>query len=291
MSKNKGIISISFFADSNAQGTKTEFQKGLGDFMDELQSQSACEPDVNLLVSVITEVSSITLENGGEVSRAEEICERIGNTLGAVSVNVFAIPTALCIALEMPSGIRSATICRVKKRSIRLDVLDQANTISRQLVEKRMTLTEAQESLKLLRQKDSISLLKATICSGGAAAFFAMLYGGGWIEFFCALLAGMCSYLTMNLIEKFDSSQLIKALAGSFTAAIIARALKGPFSMVDESMVIIGAIMPMLPGLAVTNAIRDMMHGDLVSGNAKLFEGILTACAIAGGVFMALNFI
>lgn len=259
--------------------------------MDELQSVPAAEPDIDLLMNVITEVASVALENGGEVCRAEEMCERIGTTLGASSVNVFAIPTALCIALQLPSGKSNATICRVKKRNIRLDVLDQANTISRQLVEKRLTLKEAQESLKSLRQKQSISLVKAMICSGGAAGFFAMLYGGGWIEFFCALLAGMCAHLAMVLVGKFDSSQLIKALAGSFTAAIIARALNGPSLSADESMVIIGAIMPMLPGLAVTNAIRDMMHGDLVSGNAKLFEGIMTACAIAAGVFMALNFI
>lgn len=259
--------------------------------MDNLQPQTGSEPNIDLLLGVITEVASVALENGGEVCRAEEMCERIGSTLGASSVNVFAIPTALCIALEMPSGTRSANICRVKKRNIRLDVLDRANTISRQLVEKRITLEEAQEALKSLRQRDSISLVKAMVCSGGAAGFFAMLYGGGWVEFFCALLAGMCAHLAMYLIGKVDSSQLIKALAGSFTAAIIARALNGPYLTSDESMVIIGAIMPMLPGLAVTNAIRDMMHGDLVSGNAKLFEGIMTACAIAAGVFMALNFI
>lgn len=259
--------------------------------MDELQAQPVCEPDIDLLLNVITEVASVALENGGEVCRAEEMCERIGTTLGASSVNVFAIPTALCIALQMPSGKSNATICRVKERNIRLNVLDQANSISRQLVENRITLEEAQEKLKCLRQTGSISLLKAMICSGGAAGFFAMLYGGGWVEFFCALLAGMFAHIAMHVIGKVDSSQLIKALAGSFTAAIIARALNGPYLVADESMVIIGAIMPMLPGLAVTNAIRDMMHGDLVSGNAKLFEGIMTACAIAAGVFMALNFI
>lgn len=259
--------------------------------MEEMQTTKSGEPDINLLMSVITEISSITLENGGEVCRAEEMCERIGTTMGAVNVNVFAIPTALCIALEMPSGTHHATISRVKERNIRLNILDQANSISRQLVENRITLEEALSQLKQLRQQRTISLLKAMIFSGTASGFFAMLYGGGWIEFFCALLAGMCAHLTMHLISKIDSSQLIKTLIGSFTAAIIARALTGPHLTADESLVIIGAIMPMLPGLAVTNAIRDMMHGDLVSGNAKLFEGIMTACAIAGGVFMALNII
>ncbi len=259
--------------------------------MDQFETKQFSESEMNLLLSVITEVSSITLENGGEVSRAEEMCERIGMNYGAASVNVFAIPTALCIALEFPNGIRNANICRVKKRTIRLNILDQANTISRQLTEGRISLETAQCQLKQLRKKEPISMAKAMICAGGSAGFFAMLYGGGKIEFVCALLAGMCAHLAMHIIGKIDSSQLIKALVGSFCSAIIAHILIGKYILADESLVIIGAIMPMLPGLAVTTAIRDMMHGDLVSGNAKLFEGIMTACAIAAGVFMALNFL
>ena len=252
--------------------------------MESVSSTPTCEHSEDLLLSVIAEVSSLALENGGEVYRAEEMCERIGMTMGATKVNVFAIPTALCIALDLPSGERRTTICRVKNRSTRLDILDGANTVSRQLVQHQITLEQARDALQQLREKPCISPKKAMICAGGSAAFFAMLYGGGWLEFACALIAGFCAYIAMNLIGRIDSSQLIKTLAGSFTAAIIAGGLKRVLPMADESLVIIGAIMPMLPGLAVTNAIRDMMHGDLVSGNVKLFEGLLTACAIAAGV-------
>lgn len=92
----------------------------------------------------------------------------------------------------------------------------------------------------------------------------------------------------MNIIAKIDSSQIVMTLAGSFTAAAIANLLSTFLWSADESLIIIGAIMPMLPGLAVTNAIRDMMHGDLISGNVKLFEGMLIACAVAAGVGIAL---
>ena len=251
----------------------------------------AALPDTDLLLSVIADVSSIAMENGAEVYRAEEMCERIATTLGATSINVLAIPTALCISLEMPGQQRRATICRVKSRSIRLDVLDRANSISRHIVEGSMTLEEANEALQSLRRMPSNPLLKTMLCAGGSAGFFAMLYGGGWTEFFCALIAGFLAHLAMHLIGQVDSSQLIKTLVGSFIAAAIAGLLKMRLPQLDESLAIIGAIMPMLPGLAVTNAIRDMMHGDLLSGNARLFEGMLTACAIAAGVILALNLV
>ena len=42
--------------------------------------------------------------------------------------------------------------------------------------------------------------------------------------------------------------------------------------------------MPLLPGLDITNAIRDTVNGDLVSGVARTAEALLKAVAIAAGV-------
>ena len=47
--------------------------------------------------------------------------------------------------------------------------------------------------------------------------------------------------------------------------------------------IIIGVIMPLLPGVALTNCIRDIMNGDLVSGSARLMEALLTGGCIAVG--------
>lgn len=259
--------------------------------MEEKSIPSGNLPDTDLLVSVIAEISTTAMENGAEVYRAEEMCERIATTMGASNINVLAIPTALCISLEMPDGQRRSTICRVKSRSIRLDVLDQANSISRRIVEGSLSLDEARSELESLRKTPSASLLTTMLWAGGAAGSLAMLYGGGWAEFFCAVIAGSLSQFAMHLIGQIDSSQLIKTLAGSFVAAVIACLLHSCIPGSDKSMTIIGAIMPMLPGLAVTNAIRDMMHGDLLSGNARLFEGLLTACAVAAGVVLALSLV
>ena len=52
----------------------------------------------------------------------------------------------------------------------------------------------------------------------------------------------------------------------------------------NDTAIIIGAIMPLLPGLAITNAIRDTVNGDLVSGVARAAEALLKAVAIAAGV-------
>ena len=42
--------------------------------------------------------------------------------------------------------------------------------------------------------------------------------------------------------------------------------------------------MPLVPGVAITNAIRDIMAGDFLSGTARVVEAVLIAVAIASGV-------
>ena len=49
-------------------------------------------------------------------------------------------------------------------------------------------------------------------------------------------------------------------------------------------VILIGAITPLLPGLSFTNAIRDTVMGDLVSGTVRIVETLLIAVAIAAGI-------
>lgn len=48
--------------------------------------------------------------------------------------------------------------------------------------------------------------------------------------------------------------------------------------------VVIGAIMPSVPGIALTTSIRDFYNGDYLSGTIHLIDALLTALCIAVGI-------
>jgi len=48
--------------------------------------------------------------------------------------------------------------------------------------------------------------------------------------------------------------------------------------------------MPLLPGLAMTNAVRDTIRGDLISGLARSAEALISAILLSAGVAAALFF-
>ena len=50
---------------------------------------------------------------------------------------------------------------------------------------------------------------------------------------------------------------------------------------------IIGSIMPLIPGVPFTNAIRDIADGDYISGSVRMLDALLVFFCIAIGVGMA----
>ena len=57
------------------------------------------------------------------------------------------------------------------------------------------------------------------------------------------------------------------------------------------NFMIIGSIMPLIPGVAFTNAIRDIADGDYISGSVRMLDALLVFFSIAIGVGMAFSFI
>ena len=51
---------------------------------------------------------------------------------------------------------------------------------------------------------------------------------------------------------------------------------------------IIGMLMNLVPGIALTNAMREFIASDLISGMIKFAEAVITAIGIAIGVVVSL---
>ena len=80
-------------------------------------------------------------------------------------------------------------------------------------------------------------------------------------------------------IKKFslNISNLFSGMVIALTSLVSTHFL----CMGDYNIIIAGAVLPLLPGLAMTVAIRDTMRGDLVSGVARIAEALLSAACVA----------
>jgi uncharacterized membrane protein YjjP (DUF1212 family) len=55
--------------------------------------------------------------------------------------------------------------------------------------------------------------------------------------------------------------------------------------------IIIGSVMPLVPGLLITNAVRDLIAGHFVSALSKGAEAFLTSSSIGTGIAIIFAFI
>ena len=93
-----------------------------------------------------------------------------------------------------------------------------------------------------------------------------------------------------NGIMKLNSMTFISTLVSSFAIATFGVAFCQIGILHDPKMLIVGSIMPLLPGVAFVKGLRDLISGDLVSGMSRVSEAFLTAGAIAVGVGVVLDF-
>ena len=73
-------------------------------------------------------------------------------------------------------------------------------------------------------------------------------------------------------------------MLSSFAIALAAISLKQVIPSVNDNIIIMSSIMPLVPGVAITNAVRDTLQGDYISGGARILEAFLIAASVALGV-------
>lgn len=118
------------------------------------------------------------------------------------------------------------------------------------------------------------------------AAGFAVMFAGGWVDM---IVGGICAALTMlvpRLLGRRDSGGMSSVLLGGILCALIPLVFHGLTGRGVVEAMIASAIMPLLPGLSMTNAVQDLLRGDMVSGVTHAARAVMIAAMLAGGALI-----
>ena len=118
------------------------------------------------------------------------------------------------------------------------------------------------------------------------AGSFAVFFGGNPSDGIAAALVAVLICFIQEKMTKLFANTIMFNLFGSFVVGIVICLLVRLMPFLNLDKIMIGDIMLLIPGIAATNSIRDMLMGDTISGMMRLIESILWAGALACG-FMA----
>lgn len=234
-------------------------------------------------------IGELMLINGAETYRVEDTILRICKSRNFNHINVFTSPTVIIISDYRFDGY--AFMKTIKSRSINLNKISLLNSLSRKFVnDTNLSVKDAMIELKRLNSVNSYSPIVTYICTGIGSAFFAcVLNGDNLPTFISTFITSILAVIIYNKTMKLSSIPAFSSLIASTFIAFVG-ILLSHISIVDTpTMLIVGSIMPLLPGVSFIKGIRDLISGDLISGVARAFDATVTAISIACGVGIILD--
>ena len=245
--------------------------------------------DYKVVMKTAVLAGEIMLKNGAETHRVEDTMCYILRKSKAEAVEANVTMTGLVATIEVPNSNPITVIRRVQKRGTNLNRIMEVNNISREYCSDNITLEEAYDKLKHVSGKQ-YSVFVYNIATVITPTGFALLFGGGLKETVASAIVGLVLSILMTIGKKLSMKSFILNMLSSFGIATTAMIIRLFWPDMDQNIVIISGIMPLVPGVAITNAIRDTLEENYISGAARILEAFVIASAVALGVGVGMAF-
>ena len=228
------------------------------------------------------------LISGAEVSRVEDTISRILKAYGAKRVDVFTITSSIVITVDFEGNSPITQTRRITEYNTNFDKIDLFNNLSRYICHHTPDPEFIMEKIKEIDQTNGYSFLTKVFASALIAGSFTLFFGGSFSDAILSALVGAFLRLSVRITEKIGLNMVFSNIILSFLASSLAYLLVLSGIGISADKIIIGNIMMLIPGIALTNSVRDLIGGDIIAGTLRFSEAGLIALAIAGGYILTL---
>ena len=243
--------------------------------------------DYYLLTDLAATMGYHLAMSGAETFRVEESIHRILRAYG-VECEVFAIPNSVSVSLEAANGKPLMIMRRIGFHGNDLEKMEKLNALSRRICAEKPQVDEAmawlEETLTACRTYPAGLNYLGTVLVGLG---FCLVFGGGLADCLWAGLIGLISGIVTRFMDKREANPFFSTILASCLMALPAYAAAGLGWLTRPDAAIIGALMLLVPGLLITNSMRDIIYGDTNSGIFRIVQVILISFAIALGTAAA----
>lgn len=241
------------------------------------------------LIDILLDFGEAMLGSGAEIARVEDSLSRMGNAYGAEKTNAFVINSSIELTVRFSDGETVTRTRRIRASGgTDFEKLRRLNALSRRCVLQRMPVEELRTEVDEIRNA-VISPLKSYIGSALAAAAFSIFFGGSLPDAFISGLFGLLiCWLQIRFAPLTPNKVFFLFLSSVLTGSGICLVnLLIPGLQIDK--IIIGDIMLLIPGIAITTAVRDTLIGETIAGITRLADCLVWAAALAAGFMLVIG--
>jgi len=249
------------------------------------------KPDFSEVLEVASEAGHILLENGAEISRVEDIMIRISTHFGVSSGHFFVLSNGIFSSgraekLSKAGGQAStyANVAFIPIRGAQLSKVTAVNRLSYDISAGRCSLQEARERLAAIKAMPVKPAWEQVLASGLSAAGFSAIFGGSFLDCAAAGVVGTLLYIFILLVSSRYMSRIVGGVCNALVSTLLCIVCWRLGFGDSLSDIIIGGIMPLIPGVPFTNGVRDLANSDYLAGLTRLTDAMLGFFCIAMGV-------
>ena len=245
------------------------------------------EKDCNLadVMQVATDAGHIMLENGAEIFRVEETMERITRHYGVDSGHFFVLSNGIITS----GGTSYSNVEFIPFKGAQLEKVVEVNRLSREIESGGCTLDEARSRLSVIRTMKPKPFLEQIMASAVGSSAFCAIFGGSLMDCAASFVVGLLLYAFVLAVCKSGLSKIVTNILGSTLATALCIVFYRMGFGQNPGNMIIGSIIPLIPGVPFTNGIRDLANEDYIAGSTRLIDALTVFFCIAAGV--ALTFL
>lgn len=230
------------------------------------------------------------IQYGGELYRAEESITRICAAYGHSTAEVFAIPSYITASVYRDGDSQITRIISVPEEETNLDRVGEYNALCRRMCCDRLPYDTVLGEIERIENRPvygSGVQLAGYLAVGFS---FAVFFGGDDLSaVFAAAAAGIIFFMT-KLTDRIRGGVFFRNTLCSAAAALFALTLYHAGIDYSYDKTITGAIMTMVPGVSITNCMRNFISGDLLSGLYTMAEAFTSAVGLAVGAGSVMSF-
>ena len=246
--------------------------------------------ELNELLHELLNIGEMMLIAGGEIKRVEDTLIRMGLAYGAERMNVFVITSSIVVTMVFSDGTELTQTRRIMDESgTDFKRLEALNGLSRTFCRTTMTVDELKNRIAYL--DETPPQWQSWVGSAIGACSFALFFDGAIKDgIFAAVFGVLICFLKKELKPICPNNVVFNLLCSFITGVAICFSAR-LFTFLHADKIMMGDIMLLIPGIAMTNSIRDVLVGDTIAGVMKFVESLLWAGAIACGFMLAIQLI
>lgn len=240
------------------------------------------------VLALAVELADVMLRNGAEIYRIEDTVIHILKAYDIASFDVYVLSNGIFASANEDREDSCSMIRHVPLGEVNLAKVSYLNQIARDLCNHNCTIEKAWERIDKAKHLPKYSNLVQIFFCGLGSACYAFLFGGGILDFAFAFLIGMLEQCFLHMMAKHKFSRFLSNVFTSMFVSACSILVLFTGLPVLQDKIVIGAIMPLVPGITFTTSIRDFHNGDYLSGTIHLIDALLTALCIAVGICLPL---